>query len=68
MNLYLLAVSFFGCSEAQHKQDYGCDEEDQDMDVPDRNNKNVQVTFILNWLGHHVYLLYVYNMVFYVNV
>ena len=39
----LLAVEFFGCSEAKHKQDYGCDEDDQKMDVPDKYKKLVQV-------------------------
>ena len=38
-----LAVEFFGCSEAKHKQDYGCDEDDQKMDVPDKYKKLVQV-------------------------
>ena len=40
---YFLAVEFFGCSEAKHKQDYGCDEDDQKMDVPDKYKKLVQV-------------------------
>lgn len=43
-----ISVSFFGCSEAQHKQDYGCDEDDQNMDVPDRNNRQVQVQIKVN--------------------
>ena len=61
-----LAVMFFGCSEAQHKQDYGCDEDDQKMDVPDKNNKHVQV---LN-LCLHFLLSYtcVDNITLYFNV
>ena len=38
-----LAVAFFGCSEARHKQDYGCDEDDQTLDVLDKFKKKVQV-------------------------
>ena len=37
------AVVFFGCSEARHKQDYGCDEDDQTLDVLDKFKKKVQV-------------------------
>jgi len=43
-----LSVAFFGCSEARHKQDYGCDEDDQEMSVPDRNKKDVQVQIKVN--------------------
>ena len=37
------AVHHFGCSETKHKDDDGCDEEEQSMDVKDKYNKLVQV-------------------------
>ena len=40
---FFSAVAFFGCSEARHKQDYGCDEDDQTLDVLDKFKKKVQV-------------------------
>ena len=42
--LFLYAVvKFLGCSEAKHKHDYGCDEDDQSIKALDKNNQNVQV-------------------------
>lgn len=43
-----ISVEFFGCSEAKHKQDYGCDEDDQKMDVPDKYKKLVQIQIKVN--------------------
>jgi len=43
-----ISVAFFGCSEARHKQDYGCDEDDQTLDVLDKFKKKVQVPIKVN--------------------
>lgn len=43
-----ISVTFFGCSEARHKQDYGCDEDDQTLDVRDKFKKWVQVPIKVN--------------------
>jgi len=43
-----ITVQFFGCSEAKHKQDFGCDEDDQKMDVADKNNRKVQIQIKVN--------------------
>ena len=42
LSLYAV-VKFLGCSEAKHKHDYGCDEDDQSIKALDKNNQNVQV-------------------------
>lgn len=43
-----ISVAFLGCSEAKHKHDYGCDEEDQAIDVKDKHKKLNQIQIKVN--------------------
>ena len=36
-------IRFFGCSEAKHKHDFGCDKDKQNVDVKDKSDKKIQV-------------------------
>ena len=42
---FFAGIRFLGCSEAKYKHDYGCDREIQNVNVPDKEDRRIQVEY-----------------------